>query len=199
MNDNVSPLWSHDAASGHGAADMADDFSNFLDFNDPFGLSTPFGSSGQNGSVGDVMAMDTDFMDEHGPAGEQRAGNGTSNDNQSTLMDMHFDELQKSIQHNIEQAMLDRRRQRRTVHNPRRGGMVPPTPSSMEMRGGISTGAVHSVHSQAMADRYSVQQEEPVSRYLSDFPESGRALTLLDGVHASCFAGCNSSGYAVRA
>jgi hypothetical protein len=165
MNDNVSPLWSHDAASGHGVADMADDFSNFLDFNDPFGLSTPFGSSE------DMMAMDTDFcMDGHGHAavagGQQHMGNGVSNDSQSALMDIHFDELQKSIQHNIEQAMLDRRRQRRTVHNPRRGSMIPPTPTSMEMRGGIPSGAVHSVHSQVMADRYSMQQEEPVSQYL---------------------------------
>lgn len=162
MNDNVSPMWhqAHDSGIDNGAPDLNDDFSTFLNFGDlPLGLTSPFDAGGNDG--GDSLTMDTDFcLDGNNSHNSTGGGNGMSGVTQAELMEMQFHEMQKSMA----QAQMMSRQHGMHHHHHHHHGMIPPTPTSMEMHAGLPQATLHNIHPQMMMDRFSMYREEPVSQ-----------------------------------
>ena len=156
MDDNVSPMWHQNHEQSLDGADLNDDFSSFLNFGDmPLNLTSPFDNDSQGGSP---LAMDTDFCldGNNGPHSASAGANGMQAVTQAEMMDMQFHELQKSL----EAQMMSQQQQHHGMHH-RHGGMIPPTPTSMEMHAGLPQTTIHNIP-QMMMDRYSMYREEAV-------------------------------------
>ena len=140
---------------------MNDDFSNFLNFGDMPLAFDPNASGG-----GDSLAMDTDFcLDGNNSHNTRGNVSGMPAVTQAELMDIQFHEMQKSM----EQAQMMSRQHgmHHHHHHHHHHGMIPPTPSSMEMHAGLPQTTLHNIHPQMMMDRYSMYREEPVSQTIT--------------------------------
>lgn len=158
MNDNVSPMWhqAHDSGIENGGPDLNDDFSSFLNFSDmPLGLTSHFDANGNDGR--DPLAMDTEFCLDGNNSHNSRGGMPAVT--QAELMDMQFHQMQKSM----EQAQMMSRQHGMHHHH----GMIPPTPSSIEMHAGLPQTTLHNIHPQMIMDRFSMYREDPVSQLVS--------------------------------
>ncbi|KAI5795693.1 hypothetical protein EDC01DRAFT_629619 [Geopyxis carbonaria] len=163
MNDNVSPLWPQSHESGvNGGPDLNEDFSSFLNFNDmPLGLSSPFDSNNHDGASVDPTSMDTDFHlggHEHSATADAGTGHRVTNvSSAEELMNMQFHDIEKRM-HEVQHQQFLHQQQ----HGMNHGGMVPPTPTSMELHGGLPQSTLHGIHSHMMMDRFNTFRDDPM-------------------------------------
>lgn len=189
MNDNVSPMWHQNhQADTTSNPELSDDFSSFLDFGSlPLSLSSPFGENDE------TLTMDTDFCLDGNSPGQNDRGGGMPNVTQAEIMDMQFHEMQKSMQH-VHQQMMNHQhaiQQQQHRHNSS-NSMIPPTPTSMEMIGGMPQTNGHDIHSQLMMDNFGVYRDEQVRpRYI---PIYIPLLLTVSDIHTSNITCRHTSG-----
>lgn len=183
MNNDGTSLWSHhhqvSPTSGGSGGNANEDFSSLFDFNNiQLSMSSPFDTTG---AQDDHSAMDPDFTN----ADELRA-NGHSNDvggpldatgllSSEDMLDMQFDlhslqtpQQQHSHHHHHHQQHHQQQQQHHAMlarqHMMQQSGMIPPTPSSIDLQTGLPHGPCSHMGSQSdiMMDRYNGLRDEQV-------------------------------------
>jgi len=185
MNNDGTSLWSHhhqvSPTSGGSGGNATEDFSSLFDFNNiQLSMSSPFDTTG---AQDDHSAMDSDFTN----ADELRT-NGHSNDvggpldatgllSSEDMLDMQFHDLhslqtpqqQHSHHHHHHQQHHHQQQQHHAQilarqHMMQPGGMIPPTPSSIDLQTGLPHGPCSHMGSQSdiMMDRYNGLRDEQV-------------------------------------
>lgn len=162
MIDNAGQLWpqnfvigNNNENGGHGS-EMNDDFSSFLDFSDmPLNLGSPYETHSNAGTPTENGNMDTDFDMGSGTT-VTTAEEITSMVAAEDIMGNHFKDLREQMDDSQQFFSSDR-------HNAmNHGGMVPLTPTSMELHGDNSHTSYHHMDPHMMS-QFSAFRDDAVS------------------------------------